>query len=61
VSNEDEELFAVEESSHVGHTYPDTNQRLYGRQQISFTVCDVTILKIILTTLDFCLTILYGF
>ena len=43
VSDEDEELCAVHETSHVGHVDADTSQRLYARQQISFTVCGVTL------------------
>jgi len=40
VVNEDEELYAVvEETSHVSDISSQTHQRLYGRQQISFTVC----------------------
>ena len=43
VVSEDEELCAVEETSHMTDDDDDdddeSHQRLYGRQQISFTVC----------------------
>ena len=40
VVSEDDELSAIEEPSDTDvHFSEETNHRLYGRQQISFTVC----------------------
>lgn len=59
VSDEDEELCSVRETPAIGHVDADTHQRLYGRQQISFTVRNATVfcLSVVLTNL--CLFSIY--
>jgi len=42
VANEDEELYAVQETSVADDVHREMTERLYGQQQISFTVRIVT-------------------
>jgi len=52
VVSEDDELSAIEEPSHSDvNLSEETDHRLYGRQQISFTVC----LHIVLLQLQACI------